>query len=257
MPDQSTVVIAVLNSKGGVGKTTTAVNLAAALAAPRRRVLLVDLDSQACASHWLGVRRHSLRPSVASCLLEKYPVLKAVRSTATAHLDVLPGSLELANVDLALCNVRGREFALRRMLDGVRGHYDLIVADGPPGMSLLAVNAITASDGIIVPVLPEPLAVEGLGGTIAAIEKVRSRMHSAGRLLGLVITMLDPRRKQMREIAEGVRAEYRDAVFHTEIRWSAGLSHGPVAVQAGQSGPADAFRRLAGEVLQRLQPARR
>src|SRR3954470_8526100 len=111
------VTIAVLNSKGGVGKSTIAVNLGAAIATPRRRVLLVDLDSQASASLWLGVPRRHLRPSSASCLLEKYPIQKAVRHTSTPHLDLLPGSMELANADVALCGMRGRELALRRAFE--------------------------------------------------------------------------------------------------------------------------------------------
>src|SRR4029078_517130 len=129
-PERLPVIIAVLNSKGGVGKTTIAVNLAAALTAARLRVLVIDLDSQASLSMWLGVSRRQLRPSSASCLLEKYPIQKAIRHTATANLDLLPGSLELANADIALCNVRGRERMLRRVLERAASACEVVVLCG-------------------------------------------------------------------------------------------------------------------------------
>jgi len=254
------VIIAVVNSKGGVGKTTTSVNLGAALASARRRVLIVDLDSQASASMWLGVQRGRLRPSAASCLLHHFPLLKAIRKTTTPHLDLVTGSIELASADLALGEVPGRELALREMLQTALSEYEVILLDCPPSLSLISVNALVASDGFIVPVVPRFLAVEALVGLLASADIVRTRLESRSRLLGVLLTMVD-RQARTSEIRERLRAQYRERVFHTEIGINPAIEAAPAASQpvvtyAPRSAAADAYRRLAGEVLERLRPPR-
>lgn len=253
------MVVAIVNNKGGVGKTTVAVNLAAALAGPGRRALLVDLDSQASASCWYGVDRGRLTPSVANCLLDAYPLSRAIRPTTTPGLDLLTGSVELANADLALCDVAGREATLKNLLAPVRHEYDIILLDCPPSLSLVCVNALVAADAFLVPVTPQFLAAEGVVSLLSSVERVRSGIGSKPKFLGILLTMATGRSAPGARVR--LREQYRERVFHTEIPLSplleqssgAGLT---IFGLSPRSKAADAFRRLAVEVLERL-PGRR
>lgn len=251
------MVIAIVNSKGGVGKTTTSIGLAAALARADRRVLLVDLDSQASASAWCGVPPARLRPSSATCLLEGYPAVQAVRGTKTAHLDLITGSLELANADLALCDRPERELALQKTLAPVRGRYGVVLLDCPPGLSLLTITAIMAADALIVPVVPRQVVLDHLPGLTAAIDKVRLRLGARPRLLGLLLTMAQSRTPRDRAAAQRLRGQHLERVFQTEIPFSTAIEDAaaagePVLSFAPKSPAASAYRRLALEVLQCL-----
>jgi chromosome partitioning protein len=254
------IVVALVNNKGGVGKTTTAVNLAAAIATTRKKCLLVDLDSQASASLFLGVPKQQLTPSSSDVLLDGRPIQGAIRETRDPCLNLLTASRTLANGDLVLGGVKGREYRLKAALEPIRAKYSYIILDCPPAMSLLTVNAFVASDAYIIPVTPQYLALEGLVALVEAIDRVRASTVAGGTLLGVVLTLVDTRMKSAVEISDMIRSHYQGLVFNTEIRVSAKLAEAPsfgksILEYAPSSSAADAHQRLAGELLQRTKQA--
>jgi chromosome partitioning protein len=252
------MVLALVNNKGGVAKTTCAVNLAAALAKPTRRVLLADLDSQGSASFSLGIPRGALRPSMADVLLDGTPIRGAIRQTTVAGLDLLTGSMDLANADLILADVKGRESRLKDALTPLRSEYPFILLDCPPSLSLLPINALVAADAFIVPITPHYLALEGLVNLMEAVERLRQGMGITATLLGLVLTLVDYRTRAATEIVGMLREQYKAQVFKTEIRVNVRLTEAPsfgqtVLDYAASSTGANAYRSLAAEVLQRCR----
>lgn len=254
------VTLALVNNKGGVGKTTTAVSLAAGLAAEGRRVLLADLDAQGSASLSLGLTRSDLQPGTAEAVLEGWPIKAAVRSSYVSGLDVLPGSMKLASADLALFDVEGREAVLRAVLAPILADYDFAVLDCPPSLGLLTVNALTAADFFLVPLTPDYLALEGLVNLLEAVERIRSGIGKAAELLGVLLTLADYRLNVTEEIGAMIRRHYGRKVFRTEIRGNVRLKEAPsfgktIFDYDGGSAGAEAYRELTREVLRRIETA--
>lgn len=250
-------IIALVNNKGGVGKTTSAVNLAAGLVAAGRRVLLADLDAQGSAGLSLGLSRADLSPGVAEVILDGHLIREAIRPSSVKGLDILPGSMALASADLVLSAVAGREVVLKDALTPIRGDYDFTVLDCPPSLGLLTVNALTAADFFIVPVTPDYLSLEGLVNLLDAVERIKKGIGKAAGLLGILLTLADYRLNVTEEIGQMIRGYYGRLVFKAEIRGNVRLKEAPsfgktIFDYDNGSAGAEAYRQLTKEVLKRI-----
>lgn len=250
-------VFAVTNQKGGVGKTTTVVNLAAAVAIRGRRVLVIDTDPQANATSALGYDRKTIKTSIYDVIIGEVPLAEAVIVTTRLGLDLVPAATALAGAEVELVSLDGRERRLRRALTPLRERYDLVLIDCPPSLGLLTINAMTAADGLIVPLQCEYLALEGLGQLLNTVQRVRANLNSGLRMAGVVLTMFDPRLNLAQQVVEEVRRHFPQELFHTIVPRSVRLSEAPSFGQtifeydSGSKGAA-AYRFLAEELLSRL-----
>lgn len=251
-------VVAVYNTKGGVGKSTTAVNLAAALAEKGRRVLVVDLDPQASASQTLGIRDDGRALGEGISGREALPI----RRTSTAGVDIVPSGLALGGVEKALARELGAEVVVRNKLAGLDG-YDLVILDAPPGLGMLAIGALVAAHGVLVPVTPNPLSLGGLAGMLQAFETIRERLNPPLDLMGMLLTIVDRRTALAKEVEADLRRRFGGKVLTTVIRQTVKLAeaagHGcPVLAYAPDSTGSADYRDLAGELLARMeQPVRK
>lgn len=252
--------LALANLKGGVGKTTTAVNLAAAFGRNGLTALLIDLDPQGSASFSLGVPRAEVEASSAEVITGEVPVAEAILETAYTGVHLLPGSLRLAGKDLALAREEDADKLLKKALSPLRKRYDVVVIDCAPGLSVFTVNALAAADAFIVPVVPHRLDVEALGGFLEAVDSSRSRIGRKAELLGILPTMVDHRTQVTDEVVAALRKTYGSAVFRTEIPINVRLAEAPgegrpIFDFASWSTGAFAYGKLGAEVLRRARKA--
>ncbi len=254
---RSLMIISCIQSKGGVGKTTSAVNLAHALATRKQKVLIIDLDSQGSASLSLGITRDKMTPSIADVLLDGVSIEEVIRETSIKGLHLITGSMDLASFDVALANEERRTERIKDGIKSILPIFDTVILDCPPTMSLLPVNALVACDHYLVPVMPHYLALEGLVSLIDAIDRIKAGMGATGTLLGILLTMVDQRAKVTSEISNIIRDQFKNAVFKTEIKTNIKLAEAPsfgktIFQYDWNCTGAEAYQALAKEVIQRI-----
>lgn len=251
-------VIAVANQKGGVGKTTTSVNLSACLAEAGKRVLLIDIDPQGNATSGLGIDRRSVKASVYDLLLEDMSPVDAMVPTGIGGLFVVPATMDLAGAEIELVPRISRENRLKRVLDPVKNQFDFILMDCPPSLGLLTINALTAADSILIPIQCEYYALEGLSQLMDTFKLVREALNTSLEVEGVVLTMFDGRTNLSIQVVEDVKRFFRGKVYRTiitrNVRLSEAPSHGlPITAYDPKSKGAEAYTELAREVIEHVE----
>ena len=249
-----THVYALVNQKGGVGKTTTAVNLGAYLAAKNQRVLLIDIDPQANATSSLGFNKHQIKRSTYHILIDDVPLPQTIQLTKRLRLDLAPSSAALAGAEVELVDLAERERRLKRALAEVQANYDYVLIDCPPSLGLLTVNALTAAHGVLVPVQCEYLALEGLSQLMNTVQLVRKALNPGLIVRGLIMTMFDSRMKLAQQVVNEAKSHFGNRVFNTLVPRSVRLGEAPsfgepILSYAPTSSGGIAYDQLADELL--------
>jgi chromosome partitioning protein len=251
-------IISIANQKGGVGKTTTSINLSSSLAAAEKKTLIIDIDPQSNSSSGLSVQNHS--PSVYDVLIGKMDIKNTIINSYMPFLDILPANINLVGAEIEMVEIQNREYMLKTALDSIKENYEYIIIDCPPSLGLLTLNSLTASDSVLIPVQCEYFALEGLGQLLNTINIVKKYFNKNLAIEGVVLTMFDTHLRLSHQVAEEVQKYFGgkvfDTIIHRNVRISEAPSYGkPVILYDAISAGAKNYMALAAELLERNKPA--